>query len=267
MTTSRNQAIADINDIIKQLKIQPRLSPSPAINRLFNWLVSIIYEHANSHDDSNCILCSLVKELPELHRLCSAGEFEMECYWSQHLSTYSESLTQFPYYQHYQKLVAEEEKLLAKYCSAKQKRMLFVGSGPLPLSALLFAQNYKWQVDCLDKDEQAYLAGARFIHSQNTNGNIRCIHEDIYQYKQLRKYDIIVLGALVGSDHEQKQEIMKHLATHTNAETKLLVRSAKGLRTLLYPELKLEIIKFWKILEAKHPTNEVINSMVLLAKS
>lgn len=267
MRTSNSQAISDIKHIIDQLKAQPSLSPSPEINQLFNWLVSIIYEHANSHDDSNCILCLLLKELPELHRLCSTGEFEMECYWSKHFSTYSKSLAQFPYYQHYQKLVVEEEKLLAKYCSANQKRMLFVGSGPLPLSALLFAQNYKWQVDCLDKDQQAYWLGKRFIHSQNANKNIRCIHEDIYQYKQLRKYDIVVLGALVGSDHEQKQEIMKHLATHTNAETKLLVRSTKGLRTLLYPELKLEIIKFWKILEAKHPTDEVINSMVLLAKS
>lgn len=266
MDTSINQVVTDVRSIIKQLQSYPDLNPSPEINKLFSWLVSIIYEHHSSHVDSNCILCSLANELPQIHRLCSMGEFAMECYWSQRIGTHQKSIDQFPYYQNYQKLVTAEARLLQRHQSDNHKRMLFVGSGPLPLSALLFSQNYQWQVDCLDKDDQAYHLGKAFIDSQPSHSNLHCIEGDIYEYQELNNYDLIVLGALVGSNHEQKQEILKHLRLHTHADTKLLVRSAEGLRTLLYPELKLDQITSWKVLDVEHPTNEVINSMVLLTK-
>lgn len=266
MNNTTNQVIIEIQSILKTLGSYPNLHPTPEINELFNRLVNIIYKHASSDQDTNDILCSLLEQLPEIHKLCSDGEFAMECYWSEQISSKIKSLDQFPYYQHYQKLVKAEQQLLQKFQRYDQKRMLFVGSGPLPLSALLFAQNFQWLATCLDKEHQAYQLGKALIAGQVDNSNITYIQKDIYQYQNLHNYDVIILGALVGNNHEQKQEILNHLALHTHPRTQLLVRSAKGLRTLLYPELKLAQINSWKVLAVDHPSDEVINSMVILAK-
>lgn len=43
----------------------------------------------------------------------------------------------------------------------------------------------------------------------------------------------------------------------------LLARSARGLRTLLYPPVDLRAMPGFEVLEVVHPTDDVVNSVVV----
>lgn len=253
-----SQLITKHYQTIKKLH---NLKPSVVVNQAFDQLVSIIYSHENEHTayQLDCMLCQIGSLLPDLQHLCSQAEYELEKYWSKKIADQPETVIEFPYYKHYQKLIKWEQKIT----SNTDQKTLFIGAGPLPLSAILWHKNGKSQIDCIDKDPVACRLGGACIKALNHKVNYIC--SDIYQHTNFA-YDLIILGALVGETNEQKQIILDHIAQYTAPQTKVLVRSSKGLRQLLYPALETIRSNQWKILSINHPTDEVINSVILLER-
>ena len=76
----------------------------------------------------------------------------------------------------------------------------------------------------------------------------------------------MLVGALVGPDAATKAAITARLTTATGPGTTLLVRSAAGLRTLLYPEIVPADLPALDVLLEVHPRTDVVNS-VLVARA
>ena len=61
--------------------------------------------------------------------------------------------------------------------------------------------------------------------------------------------------------------MLRDLYHATRPGTLLLVRSARGLRTLLYPEVDVNRLGGWRPLAVVHPFTEVVNSVIVAERN
>ncbi|KAJ0030496.1 hypothetical protein Pint_14164 [Pistacia integerrima] len=90
---------------------------------------------------------------------------------------------------------------------------------------------------------------------------------DIMEVKEkLGEYDCIFLAADVRMSKEEKVKILGHIRKYMKDGGVLLVRSANGARAFLYPVVEENELMEFEVLSVFHPTNDVINSVVLVRK-
>lgn len=83
---------------------------------------------------------------------------------------------------------------------------------------------------------------------------------------ELAEYEVVYLAALVGMDKQEKNRVIDHLAEYMAPGSLLMLRSAHGARAFLYPVVEAEDLKGFEVLTVFHPTDEVINSVVIARK-
>lgn len=221
--------------------LAPDLSPRPEVDGVFDHLVDLVL----TAEDAAVLDDPVVRRLrPRLQELSAQGEHQLELAWARRVAA-GDDIAGFPYLDHYRQLVAAE---LAAVGTAP--RVLFVGSGPLPLSPMLLAQ-HGLAVDALDVDPEAVTA------ARKVTKDVRFRVGDLVHHHDLAGYDLVVLAALVTG----KDRCLRHLAARLPPGTTVVARSAHGLRTLLYPEVELPA--GLQPVDVVHPPPPVINSIVV----
>ncbi len=138
-----------------ELSASPSLKPGPRISHLFSELVDI--SATSSHGVAQALLKDedVVRIIPQLRALSSAGEYQLETHWAGEILASAHpaiTLEKFPYHENYLKLTELEFQSLKLVGSRPIKKVLFIGSGPLPLSSILMARRFGIYVDNLDND-------------------------------------------------------------------------------------------------------------------
>ncbi|MBA0564327.1 hypothetical protein Golob_009275 [Gossypium lobatum] len=140
----------------------------------------------------------------------------------------------------------------------------------MPLTSFVMATHHmkSTHFDNYDIDEVANDVARRIVASDNEfEKRMKFVTSDIMEVKEkLMEYDCIFLAALVGMRKDRKLKIIEHVRKHMKAGGYLLVRSATGARAFLYPEVDEVDLPGFEVLSVFHPTNEVINSVVLVRK-
>lgn len=244
------------------------LAPGPVTNRLFGDLVSLSLQPVPLPAAEQA-MASLGNILDELYALCATGEYAMEKHWGERIRTAAQpldELRQFPYWQNYLKLTRLEVAALRRE-NPNMRRVLFVGAGPLPLTAYIMAKHYKLDVTNLDIDGDATCCAAAWMERILGVGTLPCLHTDVMHYTDFAGYDAVVMAALVGLDIGTKQRVLAHLHQHMSPQQTLLVRSARGLRSLLYPPVAASDLTGFDVTRTIHPRGEVVNSVLLARKT
>lgn len=84
--------------------------------------------------------------------------------------------------------------------------------------------------------------------------------------EELKQYEVVFLAALVGMEKEEKLRVIEHLSEFMSEGAYLMVRSAHGGRAFLYPVVEDCDLVGFEVLSVFHPTDEVINSVILARK-
>ncbi len=244
----------ELLDTIQKIRNLDSLKPNPKVNNLFDQLVSITFSEDN---DSISNDKEIERLLPIMQGICSKAESLLEEYWARKIlaSKSIDTLLQFPYYDQYVKL-ANAELLNTK----GRKNILFVGSGPLPLSAILLAKEH--QVTCLEKEKKAYGLSFKLVEKLNLSNKIKIINKDALSFDDIKDFEVIIIAALAGNSSEEKKEIIEHLSKNVKKGTIFLIRSANGLKRLLYPKVSLEQHRNLSKHKEIKP-NGVINSVII----
>ncbi|KAK6942435.1 Nicotianamine synthase [Dillenia turbinata] len=269
-TTSLSNAkkIAQLHASILKLD---SLRPSKEVNSLFTQLVKL------------CILPSsidieaLPQEIQAIRKslivLCGRAEGLLELEFATFLTKIPqplENLNVFPYYGNYVKLANMEYKILHDNGAVQPKKIAFVGSGPMPLTSLIMANHYftSAHFDNFDVDEKANDVARRIVsNNAELEKRMKFHTSDIVEVKEkIKEYDCIFLAALVGMNKQDKVKILGHIRKHMKEGGFLLVRSAKGARAFLYPVVEEDDMIGFEVLTIFHPTDDVINSVVLARK-
>lgn len=267
--------------LCQQLEGCPTLQPGPEVDALFERLVSLVV--TTPLDRAQAVLAdpTLRAVRPRLLELCAQGEQRLELAWADRIAaspTPHGELARFPYLDNYRQLSRMEVDLLASAADRPVRSVAFVGCGPLPLSALLLADQLDVPVDCLDRDPTALAAAERVAHRLDGDPDVGAVAERVagrvgcrtLRFRQvdamdadLSAYDVVVLAALVGTTPTGKSTILRRMARGMAPGALLLARSARGLRTLLYPAIDLRNVTGFDLLTVVHPVDDVINSALV----
>jgi len=266
------------------------LRPGPRVDDVFRRLVRLVVEPPPDQ-------AARVLDHPEvrpiaghLRELSFEGEYQLERAWAQRIAAGERphaELGRFPYADNYRRLGEMERDAVATVGGLVRRgrrdrpvdpgippdsgpQVAFVGSGPLPLTAFQLAADGAARVDNLDRDADALALSRRVADALEVTG-LGFRHVDVGSAPPdgaagLARYDMVVLAALVGLTPADKARVLAHLASAMAPGALLLVRSARGLRTLLYPEVELEALAGFDVLDVVHPTDEVINSVIVARK-
>jgi nicotianamine synthase len=267
--TNAGPVIADVRALHEELGARPHLRPEPATNELFGRLVSLATDPAAARDADAVLRDPAVEQLlPSLRRLCADGEFELERSWAERIAEHPDpraELARFPYHRNYGDLTRLEHHTACGVASSPVRRVLFIGSGPLPLTSVLLAERHGCEVDNLDREPDAVRLGADVATALGCGG-LRFRGGDVLDGRDgydRGSYDLVYLAALAGLDPDAKHELLEHLGRHLRPGTLVLARSAHSLRGLLYPVLDPDDLPGLRTLAVVHPYTDVVNSVVV----
>lgn len=254
------------------LRAQDSLAPSPEVNSLFADLVSIC-AHADPADASSALTDPRITEARDgLVRLCAEGESRLEQWWARRTLAAADphaELAAFPYLRNYQQLAHLERHALAGtgHRPGESRRLCFLGGGPLPLSAIMLSRMLDTQVTVVDRDADAVALSRRLLDRLGLAEQISVLLADASSASDLAyataSCDVVVVAALVGTTRIEKQAALRAVGTALEADTRVLIRSAQGLRSLLYPVVDVRDVHDAGLVPEVllHPFGEVINSV------
>ena len=247
--------------ILDQAKKLTPYKPNKEVNQFFSDLYNISV--INNWELSSQIINS--QKLSELHSICSQAEYQMEQYRANHLlhsKDIKKELEKFPYRNNYADLTKLEYHSILSQLESCQN-LLFVGSWPLPLTAIILAQKYDMHCVLVERDKIAVQTSQKIIKKLWLQRQIEVIHSDFLNFSSNLCYDAIVLASLLFYWGATDKKILSHLTSQLNFQL-AVIRSVEWLRQLLYQKIDLDLIKTYLNLEISiHPNNHIVNSLLL----
>lgn len=257
---SKCRDCSKIEELYSQITSLTNLQPSKEVNSLFSELVSLAISDSKKH------LLSPKKQ-SHLRQICALSEFELEKYWAKRIiddTNPKQMLLNFPYYKNYQDLTKLEYFSIRGCSNHEVHHYLFVGGGPLPMTAIILALEYGAMVTILDYDSEACQMSRKMISGLGLDRQINIIYQDGSTYKDYNKFEVIFVAALAGIDKNVKLRILKQISEYSRKNTHVLARSAWGNRKILYRPVDKEIYKLFTPVVEVHPQNHIVNSVVVM---
>ncbi|XVE63124.1 hypothetical protein DITRI_Ditri06bG0174700 [Diplodiscus trichospermus] len=273
MVCEKDPLVQKVCELYEKISSLDSLKPCKDVNKLFTQLV-VTCMPPSPIDVTK--LCKRIQKIrSKLIRLCGEAEGLLESHFSTILASFENPLHHlhiFPYYSNYLKLSQLEFNILTKHCSnVVPRNVAFVGSGPLPLTSIVLASFHlpTTSFHNYDIDPSANSKALRLVSSDPDLSQRMFIHTtDIMDVTNaLKDYDVVFLAALVGMDKDEKVRVIDHLAKYMAPGALLMLRSAHGARAFLYPVVDPCDLRGFEVLSIFHPTDEVINSVVIARKS
>ena len=189
---------------------------------------------------------------------------ELEKFWAKRIIESRspwEELRSFPYFSNYERLVRLESHILRGVGVEKISSVVFVGSGSLPLTAILQHHNEGTQFTLIDRDQEACNLAEQLLHKLGIGESFsiqNCSIEDSDIYS---RFQIVQIAAMVEGAH--LPSLFRSLAEQMSPSQLLSVRSVKGLRCALYRPLMAEDLRDFDIEIEAHPHNDIVNSIII----
>lgn len=196
-------------------------------------------------------------ELDDCRRICQAGD------------SASHTIASLPYWEIYTALVGEELAVLrqlgAVYGEPAERKpaVAFVGSGPMPLSAILLHLLGGVHVACLEFDAAAYEASCSLLQHIGLAEQVSVIMQDGAAFDYC-DYSCAFVASLV----RNKLAVLEQIS-RTAPQCLAAVRTAEGMKQIMYEAIDEQQLaeRGWRLLARTLPReNLVINSTLFLAQ-
>jgi hypothetical protein len=240
------------------------LSPNnPIINQTLYSLVNNLGQFFE-HELENEILSDreIGKIRRDMLRKLETAETLMEFFYAEKFiqdALNINSLKKFIYWENYERLVEIElNKLFAIIERQRLSSIAFIGSGPLPLSAILLQQQTGKPVVCLDINTAAYDVGKKLIEKYSLQHSLKYVLADGASY-DYDDYDLVWIASLVPN----KEEVVKRIYK-TNPNAMIAIRSVDGIYQLLYEPVDATVFQnvFCEEIGRTKANSAIINSTI-----
>jgi len=128
---------------------------------------------------------------------------------------------------------------LAALAPYAPRRVLVVGAGPFPTTAISFMQAHpEASVSCIELRAEAYTLATQVARISKCE-DLRVIHADALTIEDFSAYDCVIVGTVVGVGEDEKRRVVEHFLTHVPTSTLLVIRTAIGPGRIVYPSVDL----------------------------
>ncbi len=245
--------------IIKSIREIKDLKPSNEVNQIFSKLVDIALSENTKYNVTQ-------KDKKYIQSMASRAEYELEKYWANLIISGDKKLEDFIYYNNYVKLTKLEWMSLLSCKIHKRHKVLFIGSGPLPLTSIVLSRDFNCNVTLLDSSTEAINLSKQLLNKINLDNKFEFINEDAIKFNGYGKYDVIYFAALAGAINSLKKKILDKIKRLSKDDVHLIVRSSFGNREILYRRISNKDIEGYKVEVEVKPHNDVVNSFLILKK-
>lgn len=249
-----------IRNTYVQITRLENLFPNDEVNSLFSELVKLSLDDQLTHDLSE-------NEISQIQKLSSQSEYLMEVYWANKIINSDDpvnELKNFWYYDNYVDLTRMEwNGLISCNPDIHEKQVLFIGSGPLPLTAILLARDYDCNITLLDIESEAIELSKKLITALGLIDKFSFIKADASVFHGYSDFNVIFVAALAGIDNHTKDQIVLNINNNASIDSNILMRSSYANRKILYKPISENIFKILKPIMEIRPYNEVVNSVLI----
>lgn len=236
------------------------LEPVQETNHVFSALVELCSAPYSEADLAILSDAKIQQLRPDLISRCSEAEYHLERHYAR------KSLIHFPYYDNYVQLARLEMGIL-RGLNITMRKTTFIGSGPLPLSSILFVRSLaNVEIVNVDISKEANDLAQAICKRELCDCEIsRMSFITTTSRSTLRDSDVVYVAALVGLDNASKRDILLDVKSKVKHGTTIVIRSADGMRTLLYPSVSEDLVQSigLKVKVVLHPRNGIVNSIIV----
>jgi len=167
----------------------------------------------------------------------------------------------FTFYQNYQKLAEMEHKAAGLEAG---NRIVFLGSGPLPLSLIILCSTYDLQGIGIEREKSSADLSRRLIHHLGMANKLSILDGDHFSLPIEQQCNLIMVAAMA----LPKQDIFNHLAATLSKDSLISYRLyEKGLRKILNLDEPFELPPEFKLHCSIRPAPPVNNTVVVVRHS
>ncbi|VEL98337.1 nicotianamine synthase-like protein [Alteromonas sp. 76-1] len=170
------------------------------------------------------------------------------------------SFRDYPLNTRFQRLLQRETSMLK---GEKISKALFIGSGPLPISAIWLHNYLGIDIDCIDVCEHAINCSKVLLDMFDLKYKINVIHQPNPQY-DVSEYDVIIIALLA----KPKDEILNNIFNTMSDACEVICRTSFGLRKVIYEpavasKYMLDKFDIHDVKVADGNSDDTISSMLL----
>ena len=126
------------------------------------------------------------------------------------------------------------------------RRLLIVGAGPFPTTAISFMRAHPDAlVACMERVSQACALASDVARICGCE-RLQVIHAEALEVSEFAHYDCVIVGTVVGVTDTQKARIVDHFVSRVPASTLLIFRTAIGPGRVIYPTVGSDILSATK---------------------
>lgn len=249
MLHAENALVSVVLETFNSLASEEDLSPNNnVVNQSLTRYVKRIVDSEDVVEDKEIVLNHhrLGDVMRPLMDILSRAEYEMESYFAKKLAEGGpmplSGLSRFWYRANYKALVDLELDGLKRFSNGLNimtdpRPIAFVGSGPLPLSAIDYYNELGKTCDCIEMNELAVNESRGLIKALGLQDSIRVINKNGCNV-DYGAYSMIFIAALA----EDKATLLKRIRETAN-HAMVAARSADGLKKLLYMPVDVRAVE------------------------
>jgi hypothetical protein len=175
----------------------------------------------------------------------------------------------YPSWASYENLVTNEWFLAQTLCDMAElpkMRFCFLGSGAMPMTAMMLADKYGVSVDCFDCDFEAYQLSKTYVEKAGFAGKVFLHHANALAI-DYSDYDIVFVASLL----KPRYETLARLRRFQNIRAIITRTVPDGLLSFFYPLVDEKMVDQagFDIIKKALPTNKASfnQSMILKARA
>ncbi|MDZ7695842.1 MAG: nicotianamine synthase family protein [Deltaproteobacteria bacterium] len=169
-----------------------------------------------------------------------------------------ETLRKFPLYSRYEALIKSQAEALPELT---QRRLIFIGCGPVPLSLILMNRLYQTRCVGLDTSPDSVDLARAVVETLGLEKDITIVHGD-----ETALWDLDWNAVLVAALAEPKERIFQNLRRilpERDSDIPVIYRTYTGMRAVLYAPVNPDHLTDFRTIQEIFPTGRVNNTTVL----
>ncbi|WP_437905012.1 nicotianamine synthase family protein [Sorangium sp. So ce327] len=140
----------------------------------------------------------------------------------------------------------------------QKSRIVFIGAGALPVTALLFARESEAELLCHDIDPEATRLAKQLVMHQGLAERIRCSCRPLETIPWVKQASHFIIAGLV----KEKAAVLRQLGGQMHGQAKIILRYGNGIKSICNYPFEKELSGSWHVTPLLH-TGAVYDAVLL----
>ncbi|OAH57825.1 hypothetical protein AWH48_02090 [Domibacillus aminovorans] len=123
----------------------------------------------------------------------------------------------------------------------KKSKVVFIGAGALPISALTIAKHTGAEIMCLDIDTEAIEMGKNIAKLTGLESVVSFTHKKVSELSFMKDATHVMIASLV----KNKLEVLEELKSVLSEDAKVIIRYGNGLKSMFNYPLEQDLSNEW----------------------